>query len=870
MVGPDGKPVADAEVALFAIDEAVLALTGYQFPNPLDVFYSQRSADVSDYHSRQYVLLSKLEQLAVEAEAQRKRGEDGAAGNMPAAPAAEAMAMDEEKSAAKPMARAKAADKDGGEAATPIKVRTDFNPTALFAPVVKTNAAGKASVPFKLPDNLTRYRLVALATDGGKQFGKGESALVARLPLMVRPSPPRFLNFGDKADLPVVLQNQTDQPLEVQVASRAVNLKLTGAAGYSLTIPANDRVEVRFPAATDRAGTAALQFGAVSGSHSDAAELSLPVWTPATTEAFATYGEVDQGAIVQPVRAPSDVFTQFGGLELNTSSTALASLTDAVLYLISYPFDCAEQVSSRLLAVAALRDVLWAFKAEEMPGPKALEDMVKRDMDRLRMLQSYDGGFGFWPTSAETWPFISVHVAHSMVRAKEKGYKVPDELLQRSQGYMQTIEQHIPYWYGPDARRMIIAYSVYVRHRMKDTDIARAHGLIKEAGGIEKLPIEAVGWLYYVMSKDPSSAQYVQQIRKFLNNRVTETAGNAHFATSYSEESGYVILASDRRVDGILLEALIEDQPKSDLIPKIVRGLLAHRKRGRWENTQDNCFVLLALDRYFQTYEKATPDFVARAWLGDQFAGEQTFRGREVDSKNISIPMSYLAGKGEQKLILSKAGTGRLYYRIGMDYAPRSLKLDPADHGFAVERLYEAVDNPKDVTRNADGTWQIKAGARVRVRLTMVAPARRYHVALVDPLPAGLEAMNPALAVTGTVPLDPAEQQNRGPWWYWLGTWYEHQNMRDERVEAFTSLLWGGVYNYTYVARATTPGEFVVPPTKAEEMYSPETFGRSATDRVKVVDQLTRYLSSTVGEEMRVQPGRGGPDRKISSPRADG
>ena len=58
--------------------------------------------------------------------------------------------------------------------------------------------------------------------------------------------------------------------------------------------------------------------------------------------------------------------------------------------------------------------------------------------------------------------------------------------------------------------------------------------------------------------------------------------------------------------------------------------------------------------------------------------------------------------------------------------------------------------------------------------------------------------------------------------------------MRDERVEAFTSLLWDGVHEYTYVARATTPGSFVVPPTKAEEMYMPETFGRSASDRVEI------------------------------------
>ncbi|MBL4635538.1 MAG: hypothetical protein JKY56_16885, partial [Kofleriaceae bacterium] len=183
----------------------------------------------------------------------------------------------------------------------------------------------------------------------------------------------------------------------------------------------------------------------------------------------------------------------------------------------------------------------------------------------------------------------------------------------------------------------------------------------------------------------------------------------------------------------------------------------------------------------------------------------------------------------------NKKGKGRLYYRIGMTYAPSNLKLEAADHGFAVERSYEGVDDAGDVIRKPDGSWEIKAGARVRVRLTMVAENRRYHVALVDPLPAGLEPMNPALAVTGSIPQDAGSSNNRlGRYWWWNRTWYEHQNMRDERVEAFTSLLWAGVHKYSYVTRATTPGRFVVPPTKAEEMYFPETFGRSASDIVVV------------------------------------
>ena len=135
----------------------------------------------------------------------------------------------------------------------------------------------------------------------------------------------------------------------VDVAVQAANLELTGEAGVSVLVPANDRIEVRFPSKTEMAGTARFQVAAVSGDFADAAEGELPVYTPATSEAFATYGVIDEGAIIQPIGSPSDVFPQFGGLEIQTSSTALQALTDAVMYLSSYPFECSEQLASRIL-----------------------------------------------------------------------------------------------------------------------------------------------------------------------------------------------------------------------------------------------------------------------------------------------------------------------------------------------------------------------------------------------------------------------------------------------------------------------------------------------------------------------------------------
>ncbi len=859
---PEGRGVPGTEVALVVADESVLALTGYKTPDPIDVFYAPRSPDVHDFGMRDRILLTDPD-LARLSAAQAQgglglsgvgaggggRGEGIGLGAKPGAmaPPPPPMAPSPAATAAPARMEKKAefagaeemADKAApvtGDGKTPIQVRSDFSALAVWAPRVMTDGQGHATVPVKLPDNLTRYRVMALAATKDKRFGSNESTITARLPLMVRPSAPRFLNFGDRFELPIVVQNQTDKEVDVGVVVRATNAFVEEPSAKRVKIPANDRVEVRFGAAADRPGTARFQIGVASGGWSDASKIELPVWTPATTEAFATYGEIDEGAMAQPVKMPANVFTQFGGLEITTSSTQLQALTDAVIYLVKYPFECNEQLASRVLAISALRDVLSAFKSKDLPPPAALEASMKTDFDKLKRRQHYNGGGGFW--QEQPWPYLSIHVAHALVRAKEKGYKPDEEMIRRSQSYLRSIESYIPWWYGEDAKRSLIAYALFVRKKMGDADPARAKRLIAEAGGVDKLPIEAVGWMWPTISDDKNSGAELEAIRRHVANRVTETAGAAHFVSGY-KDSDWVLLHSDRRADGILLDAMIGDQPQGTIIPKLVKGLLGHKKAGRWTNTQENAFVLLALDRYFKTYEKVTPDFVARVWLGDRFAGEHTFKGRTTEYSHIGIPMKWLEAesrsKGQtQNLLLAKDGPGRLYYRVGMQYAPTDLKLPPTDQGFVVSRLYEAIDDPTEVKRDADGTWRVKAGAKVRVRVTMVNQSRRHHVALVDPIPAGFEPMNPALAVTGEIPKDPKQEAKQSRYWYWARTWYEHQNMRDERVEAFASLLYDGVWDYSYVARATTPGVFVVPPAKAEEMYSPETFGRSRGDRVIV------------------------------------
>ena len=835
-----GKGVGNAEVAVIVVDESVLALSSFQLRDPLAVMVPRKNPGVNSSGIREAVVVARAPAEEDAPEMMKEMEDQAFGGSMPRP----APMMSAPGSPMRSMAKKASMDKsEGGGGDTPIEVRSDFSALAAFVPKLVTDSSGKVSTQIKLPDNLTRYRVMAVSA-AALQFGKGESTITARLPLMVRPSAPRFLNFGDHFELPAVVQNQTDEALEVDVVVRALNMEVP-RTGLRVRVDGGQRVEVRFPAGTIAPGTARFQVGAASGTYADAADVKLRVWTPATSEAFATYGVLDgDAAIKQPVSAPADVFSETGGLTVSTSSTTLQSLTDAMLYLAQYPFDCTEQVSSRMLGIVAMKDVLGAFKSKELPDPKDLLKVVDTDLEVLKRRQAGNGGFGFWERNRVS-PYASVHATHALVRTKAAGYAVPEDMLAKALKYTANVERELSdEW--PEAKRYIVAYALAVRALAGDADVARAKKLVNEQG-IAKTSVETLGFVLRVAQK-ANDARFVDEIVKALNQRVTETAASAHFVTRYND-GAHLIMASEKRADAIVLGSLIAAKPQSDLIPKVIRGLMDGRRRGRWLTTQENVFVMLAIGEYFNAFEKQTPDFVARLWLGEHYAGEAAFHGRETVTRELTVPMKELAdGKGHD-LVVQKKGAGRMYYRIGLDYTPKSLNLAARDNGFEVSRVYEPIDDPSTVTRDADGTWRVKAGARVRVRLKMVAPAVRYFVALVDPMPAGFEAVNAALAVSEDLPDDDGEiglyeddemprPVRRGlprkyvPWW--LRTWFDHQNMRDERVEAFTDQLYAGVHEYTYVARATTPGTFIVPPTKAEEMYAPETFGRAASEKVIV------------------------------------
>ena len=161
-----GNPVPGAELAVAVVDEAILALTGYDIPDPITTFYAERGADVTDAHNRGYIVLANPMQL--EDQVTANTAEAGLGMDMASGAAATQAPMP----AAAPSMEKAAREAEGAAPDTPITVRTDFNPLAHWSPAVPTDAQGRGRLTIKVPDNLTRYRVMVVAAAGAASLGR--------------------------------------------------------------------------------------------------------------------------------------------------------------------------------------------------------------------------------------------------------------------------------------------------------------------------------------------------------------------------------------------------------------------------------------------------------------------------------------------------------------------------------------------------------------------------------------------------------------------------------------------------------------------------------------------------------------------------
>lgn len=797
-----GAPVADADLAVMAVAAEETAPGDDTLPDPVAAFYCERSAGVHAVHSR--------ERLQPEESLQHKEASAGL-GYAPADPETDGLdgALDYDRSLFP--ARADAPH--------------DRVPVALYAPEVRTGADGRATVSFTAPASDGCYRVVAVAA-GERLFGAGEASCTVGPPLTVRAGAPPFLTVGDRAELTAALRNRTAAAMTVRLAASAANAELTTAAdepaaGCTVTVPAGGHVEVRYLAAPAGGGDARIRFAATAdGRAGESAEttLAIPVRN-AASDAFVLHGSIAAGGSAQH-RLCLPKAAAAGSLEVSLANTAFQALTDAFLAVWRCSHSGPETIASRVLAAVAVGDVLEPFAG--LPAPQAIAATMQQDLQALRRQPVRDRRTTGAPDGCEPALFRRVHAAHALARASRYGHAAPELTLVHPAHLLDFKHEAARLVSDSVACQALEAYALYVRTLLGDPDPAAAAWLFD--AGVKHLTLEAVGWLLFALAGDSGAAGTVREIIRFLGDRTAAAASAAATDSRYR----CALHHAEGRTDAVLLEALIAAEAPSGLIAEQAQRLLAHRVDGRWAAPQENVWALLALRRYFGAEDIPPAAVDAQVWIGDRAAGGGALRGGAAGATRIEAPMADLRAAqtddGEVPVAVRNAGKGAFHYRLGLRCTPADPLTGPAEEGIAVVRNYEPVDADDDVRRARDGGWRVRAGSRVRVRLTLTASDRLVHVVLIDPLPAGLEPLG----------LAPLYRGEHAPGW-WKAPWFEHRSLCEEHAGATASVLPAGVHEYRYLAQAATPGAYVAPPATAEQRYAPQTFGHSAADRVVVV-----------------------------------
>src|SRR5690606_20081667 len=211
----------------------------------------------------------------------------------------------------------------GGESGT--TPRRDFRQSAYFNPSVTTAADGRARVTFRLPESLTTYRIMAVATTRDDRYGYAEDRVVTSKRLMARPALPRLLRAGDRANAGVVVSAKDFGPTRVRVRLDASGVDLLDEAEKVIDLPRNGSTEVRFALAAEQVGTARFRFTVAAGTERDDVEVERSIASPAILEAVALYGSTTSAA-AEALGDVTGIRKDVGGLEVKVAPTALVGI----------------------------------------------------------------------------------------------------------------------------------------------------------------------------------------------------------------------------------------------------------------------------------------------------------------------------------------------------------------------------------------------------------------------------------------------------------------------------------------------------------------------------------------------------------------
>lgn len=800
----------ETEIMLSVVDLGVLNLIGYRTPNWFNTFYGARPLSVASADTRIHLI------------GQRNYGEkgdipggDGIAESSKLMKAAADMGMDI------------------------FSIRKNFLSTAFYQGRVKTDASGKAKVTFNLPDNITSFRIMASAINKDGYFGASDDVVIVKKNLMLMPTLPEFAYVEDKFKAGSLIYNYSNEDLEIEIQAVGSNVNIENAI-QKINVPKGENADIRFDIIATNRGEAKITILAKGGEYTDAVEKTFEVNTPMTTESVAMFSSMTNDNLNIGLRIPgnSEVYSGAGNLDVYMSPSAFSELTGGLEYLINYPYLCLEQQLSRIYPIIVSKRLIVDMKLTDKTE-KELDNMVEDFLKNMPSYQTADGGFAYWTSKTWVSPWLTAYATETMIKAKKEGYKIDEKSLNLALEYLNH------YAKSGKAEKPNFWDDEYINL----SSIAYISSVLSE-GGYDSIEVRAIiDRLYPQINNIPFYGQVqlmramyynkygnvaLNRVRQYVLNALKEDSTTAHYELEDKYSNLYWIHSSAVRDTSIALGSLIEIGYDNPINEKVVRWLIQTRKNGRYLNTQDNVAAFSSMNIYFKKYESVNPNFKAEFIYQSKTLLSKTFSDRTNPSVIKSYSLSEFDGERfsnanskNANATITRNGEGRLYYGVRLTYAPRDLAVN-RDAGIKVERYYETKDG-KRLDLNKD---TFKQGEEYIVTVKITAPYERRFVIADIPIAGGMRILNSNFE-TESKEIKDITGNYKSKWW---GGFNHTENYKD-KVLLFADILDKGEHVYKYVVRAATPGEYLLPSTKAEEMYNPDVFGYDGQHKIIIEDR---------------------------------
>jgi hypothetical protein len=678
--------------------------------------------------------------------------------------------------------------------------------TAFFTHAKKTDSRGLATLRLKLPDNLTRWRVMAAAADGGARFGSGQAPITAQKPLQISPLVPRFLTQGDRAELTINITNQTGRAGRATLSIGVHGAQLTETAPSFVRLPASGQANVPLHVKADKRGTLKLRASVHFGAEHDGVELELPIHAPAIrqTQTLADRAIARDG-LEMPLSIPKGTAEGSLSLVVNVAPKAVSALGGGLDSLLEYPHGCVEQTTSRLIPMVLLEDLLRG--SDTRLAGSAHRRRIQSAIVHVLKHQNEDGGFGLWPES-NSEAFLTAYALWGLLTVRAHDYFVPPKVIERGFGFLNRTGAYQRHDHGQFSEVQAPAFAHFVRTLASRESAAASSDLQAQSMPDSNFALALLG-TSAAKRREPADSF----IERLLAARQSSPNGGQLIVEGAKYDNWFAYGAKLRATSATTL-ALLESGRRKEAEP-LIDGILGERAAdGSWGTTYNNLWALYALQSYAKSEPLAQSTRV-RLRIGSQRLADDTL-SRERSSFRFVVSDAVLRKAGAAAVLRIEATSGRpLHANVRLRYALKPLAHQPKSQGFTIERELLDAETGKAVKTP-------RLGQLLRVVLKAKVDAGQKQVALVDRLPAGLEAVD-----TRFVTNQKASASRSSYSWSW-------RELHDDRVTFFADWLPAGTHRAEYLVRAVRPGRFVKAPVSAEAMYQPDRYSVGAYESIRV------------------------------------